>query len=92
MSHFTVPLPAELLDHFAATVAEELASRLSPPPEPYMDADQAAEYLACNRRRVYDLAERGAIPHYRDGKRLLFQRHDLDSYVRDENPRPAMPS
>jgi excisionase family DNA binding protein len=89
---FSVPLSVELLDHLAVRVARELACRLSPPPEPYMNAAQAAEYLACDKRRIYDLAERGALSHYRDGKRLLFKRQDLDTYVRDEHPRPAMPS
>lgn len=92
MTGFSFPLSDELLDHLATRVAKELSCRLSPPPEPYMNADQAAEYLACSKRRIYDLAERGALVSYRDGKRLLFKRHDLDNYVRDEHPRPAMPS
>ncbi len=79
--HFPIPVPRELLDYHAAKVAEELATRMTPPPQPYMNVDDAAEYLACGKRRIYDLVERGTVACYRDGKRLLFRREDLDSYV-----------
>jgi len=79
--NFPLPLHRELLEYHAAKIAEELAVRMTPPPQPYMNVDDAAEYLACGRRRIYDLVERGAVACYRDGKRLLFRREDLDTYV-----------
>jgi excisionase family DNA binding protein len=78
---FAFTIPSKVVHCFAELVANELAERIAPPPAPYLDADQAAEHLACSRRRIYDLAERKALPFYRDGKRLLFRRADLDSYV-----------
>ena len=78
---FALPLAPELLDYLGTKVAEELALRMVPPSQPYMSVDDAAEYLACGRRRIYDLVERGAVACYRDGKRLLFRREDLDTYV-----------
>jgi excisionase family DNA binding protein len=81
MSGLALPLPPELLDHLAAQVAEHLAARMTPLPQPYMNVDDAAEYLACGKRRIYDLVERGTVACYRDGKRLLFRREDLDTYV-----------
>jgi excisionase family DNA binding protein len=74
-------LSPEAADRFAERIADELAARLAPPTAPYLSVDQAAEYLACGKRRIYDLVEREAITYYRDGKRLLFRRADLDSYV-----------
>ena len=71
----------ELIDVLADRVVDGLAQRIAPPPEPFLDTDQAAEYLACKRRRIQDLAERGILPTYRDGRRLLFRREDLDAYV-----------
>lgn len=80
-SGFALPLPPELIDRFAEQVADRLAARMAPPSEPYLNVDRAAEHLACGKRRIYDLVERGAIACYRDGKRLLFRRSDLDAYV-----------
>jgi excisionase family DNA binding protein len=70
------------LEPLLDAMAEKVAERIAPPPEPYIDADKAAEYLACDRRRIYDLVERRAVKSYRDGRRVLFRHSDLDSYLK----------
>lgn len=76
-----ITLSSALIDRLAAQVADRLIVRTTPPATPYLNVDQAAEYLACGKRRVYDLVEREAVVFFRDGKRLLFRRADLDAYV-----------
>ena len=78
---FSVRVPPELIDHLVAQVADRLTATIAPPSKPYLNVEQAADYLACGKRRIYDLVERDAIAFYRDGKRLLFRREDLDAYV-----------
>lgn len=46
-----------------------------------MNAEQAAEFLGVDRTTVYDFAGRGVIPHQRLGKRLLFRRGTLVSWL-----------
>lgn len=42
-----------------------------------MSADEVAAWLGVNRKTVYDAAARGAVPHRRLGKRLVFSRSAL---------------
>jgi excisionase family DNA binding protein len=61
--------------------------RLQPPvenPEPtaeILTADEVAEFLGVDRNTVYDYAGRGVIPHQRLGKRILFRRGALLSWL-----------
>ena len=86
----TLPLgvPVEVLDVIAERVADHLAERIAPPPEPYVDVDQAAAYLSAPKSRVYELVSAGRLAHYREGRRLLFRREDLDAAVERVEARP----
>jgi excisionase family DNA binding protein len=42
-----------------------------------MTADEVAAYLGVDRNTVYEYAARGAIPHKRLGKRMLFRRGSI---------------
>jgi excisionase family DNA binding protein len=46
-----------------------------------MTADEAAAFLGVDRNTVYDYAGRGIIPHQRLGKRILFRRGTLVSWL-----------
>jgi excisionase family DNA binding protein len=46
-------------------------------PADVMTADEVAEYLGVDRNTVYEYAARGAIPHKRLGKRMLFRRGSI---------------
>lgn len=77
-----------LVDAVARRVVELQASPDGPGRgtlvEPWVDADQAAEHLACNRRRIYDLVAQRAtngIPVRKEGGRLLFRRSELDRWI-----------
>ncbi len=78
--------PWALLDAFAELVADRVAERIEPAQadagSPWMDAERAADYIACGKRRIYDLSSRGRIPVHRDGDRLLFHRAELDEWLR----------
>lgn len=62
----------------------------TPPPRPLevasaerdvMTADEVAAFLGVDRNTVYDYAGRGVIPHQRLGKRILFRRGALVSWL-----------
>ena len=46
-----------------------------------MTADEVAAFLGVDRNTVYDYAARGVIPHQRLGKRILFRRGALVSWL-----------
>jgi excisionase family DNA binding protein len=53
-------------------------------PDPERDvitADEVATFLGVDRNTVYDYAGRGVIPHQRLGKRILFRRGALVSWL-----------
>jgi excisionase family DNA binding protein len=65
--HVAVPL-------VAAPLASETTSDV-------LTADEAAVFLGVDRNTVYDYAGRGVIPHQRLGKRILFGRAALVSWL-----------
>jgi len=84
-------LLAELGDAELDQLAELLLPRMQRLAEPLTDDDGrlgaqgAAAYLATTRARIYDLVQLGKLQPQRDGRRLLFRRADLDSYL-DRKP------
>jgi excisionase family DNA binding protein len=50
-------------------------------PAEVMSADETAVFLGVDRNTVYDAAGRGEIPHQRIGKRLLFSRAQIVSWL-----------
>ncbi|MBA3396151.1 MAG: helix-turn-helix domain-containing protein [Deltaproteobacteria bacterium] len=65
---------------------QRLAGRTSPPASAQpsnevMTADDVAVFLGVDRKTVYDFAGRGVIPHRRLGKRMLFSRSGLVSWL-----------
>jgi excisionase family DNA binding protein len=46
-----------------------------------LTADEVAAFLGVDRNTVYDYAARGVIPHQRLGKRVLFRRGALVSWL-----------
>jgi excisionase family DNA binding protein len=78
-------VPTDLIEAIAERTAERLAERMPDRPEPYLDVDGAAEYLACQPHRIYDLCRQG-LPCHKDGKRSLFRRQDLDEWLSKSDP------
>lgn len=82
-------IPGEVLDTVAEIVAARVLDRLADATpgadagaSPWVDAEGAATHLHTTKRRVYSLAQQGRIPHYREGARLLFDRRELDQWLR----------
>ncbi len=58
-----------------------LSSPVNEPTSDVMTADEVAVFLGVDRNTVYDFAGRGVIPHQRLGKRLLFRRGAVVSWL-----------
>lgn len=72
-------IPDALLDALAERVADHLAARIAPAPDPYLTVEEAAAYLARPKSRVYELVAARRLRHHRDGRALLFRHADLDA-------------
>ena len=84
----TLAVPPALVDAIAHRVAELVAENLpTSPAEPYLTVDQAAAYLGCKAHRIYDLVSMRRVRHFRDGRRVLFRREDLDAALEIEEAR-----
>jgi excisionase family DNA binding protein len=78
---FTFELPEDFVDQLARRVAELAREPDRHSAEPYLDVEQAAMYLACNKDRIYDLKAVGRLRYAQDGRRLLFRREWLDEVL-----------
>jgi excisionase family DNA binding protein len=87
------PTPGELLDalldqiapavadRVAELLVERLAGAVPVAASPWLDVAEAAEYLRCKPKRIYDLGSQERLPVHRDGGRLLFRADELDRYL-----------
>jgi excisionase family DNA binding protein len=46
-----------------------------------LSADQAAEFLHIAKQTLYSLTSRRKIPFYKNGKKILFRRGDLEEWL-----------
>ena len=76
----SVVVPTELLDLIAKRAAE-LIERPAAEADPWLTVEQAAGYLACKPKRIYDLRSQRRVPFAKDGSRTLLRRTDLDAYL-----------
>ena len=76
-----IELSPDQLDAIAELVAARIAPRSSVDAPTWLNASQAAEYIAAPVGRVHDLVGLGKLVPRRDGRRLLFRRADLDDYL-----------
>lgn len=75
-------LPPEAVEAIAARVAVLLDDRTPAAPE-WLTVPEAAEYLRCRPKRVYDLCSQRRVPYSKDGSRTLLRRSDLDRYLEE---------
>jgi excisionase family DNA binding protein len=85
---FTRRVALGALKGVIAVLRGELAARrglrvveAEAPERDVMTADEVAAFLGVDRNTVYDYAGRGVIPHQRLGKRILFGRRALVSWL-----------
>jgi excisionase family DNA binding protein len=69
-----------VLQHVAGGTLQPPVENSAPTTE-ILTADEVAEFLGVDRNTVYDYAGRGVIPHQRLGKRILFRRGALVSWL-----------
>ncbi len=72
-------------DELVELVAERAATLVRESVEPasgWLGVEEAAEYIACPKSRLYRLVHLARIPHEHEGARLLFNRADLDEWIR----------
>ncbi len=75
-------LDDEALDVLADRLLERVAGRLDQTAPAWLDVTGAAEHLSCPRSRIYALVSARRIPFHKDGSRSLFDRAELDEWVR----------
>ncbi len=82
MTELRLELPPELVEAIAERAAELVAERT--PAEngsPWLNVEEAAAYLRCDRKRIYNLKSAGRLPSAQDGTRPLFHHAVLDAYL-----------
>lgn len=54
---------------------------------PYLTTDEAAVYLRCSRERIWQLVSQKQFTVYKDGKKTLLARDEVEAYpLRDMRP------
>ena len=77
-------IPDELIEELAQRISDKLREQIPSQPtttSPWLTASEAATYIGCGKRRIYDLAGANRIPLHREGSRLLFRRDELDGWI-----------
>lgn len=66
-------------------IAEEVRRRVDEAAvSPWMTPKQAADWLGCGRRRIYDLCHQGRLTRHRDEGRLLLRRAEVEALVTED--------
>ena len=85
----SLAFPPALVEAIARAVADEIERRGTTAngatSSPWLTLTEAADYLRCERQRLYDLAANGALVPYKDGRRSLYRREALDAYLTAPN-------
>lgn len=55
----------------------------------YLSVQEAAEYLRLRPQTLYNKISRRELPHFKVGNRVLFDRAQLDAWVRGHAVAPA---
>jgi len=55
----------------------------------WLDIDALAEYLGVPKSTLYKLQQRGELPSYKLGRKLLFDASEIDSFIKRGFKRPA---
>jgi excisionase family DNA binding protein len=80
----TLPVPDAVLEGIAERVAEILEqrhTRTSGQLGPYLTVAEAADYLRAKPQRVYDLLSAHRLARFKDGRRVLVSRAELDAHL-----------
>ena len=83
---------AAFVEFVAERAAELVLERFSDPKpaSPYLNVAEAADYLRCDRQRIYDLLSSRRLTKLKDGSRVLLWRAELDDLVASALPSPSV--
>jgi excisionase family DNA binding protein len=82
VSGFAFELPDDVANAIAERAAALVLERLTPTAaSEYLNVDDAAELLRCERQRIYDLCSSGRLRRYKDGARVLVSRAEIEAYL-----------
>lgn len=70
---------------------EQLFDNRTDQGSPYMDPDEAADYLKIDRKVLLELGRQGKIPRAKLGKSVRFHKEDLDAFMRNGGTSPRKP-
>ena len=84
----TAVLTREAIETIRAIARQEaeavLAAQLTEQScSPYLTIREAAEVLRCSRQRIDDLLSRRRLTRFKDGRRTLLLRTEIEAYLRD---------
>jgi excisionase family DNA binding protein len=74
--------PTNDIDELAEAISTTVLAHLRP--EGYLNVEQAADFLACGKRRIYDLVESQRLECRRDGTRLVFKHEWLEAVLSND--------
>jgi excisionase family DNA binding protein len=80
-------VPLQIFDEFYETVAQRVASHVAAildRPAEWLTVPQVAAYLRTSEDGIRALVKRGRIPHHRAAGRILFERAEIDDWVRSD--------
>src|SRR5437867_4239361 len=79
----SLSLSDEAIELIAERAASLVLARLSAssPTVPYLTVAEAAERLRAKPQRVYDLLSARRLTRYKDGRRTLVSRDEIDAYL-----------
>jgi excisionase family DNA binding protein len=72
---------AEVAEHVAAILASRAKVERPATSSPYMTVAEAAEYLRADRQRVDDLLSQRRLTRFKDGRRTLVSRAEVEAYL-----------
>ena len=78
--------PEDLVEAIADRVAQRISNS---PVSPLLTVEEAAEYLRCKPKRIYDLTSQRRLAFIKDGSRTLIRRDALDRYLADNQENAA---
>ena len=64
-----------------AAIERFIAERQNNPVKDYLDSADACQYLGVAKSYLYKLTHGKVIPYYKTGKKIYFERKDLEAYV-----------
>jgi len=81
----SIAVPPGVLEDLARSIAGHVAAQPAPEPSRWLNVESAADFLDTSEDAIRGLVKReheNGFPVHRRGGRLLFDRRELDAWVR----------